>query len=108
MDANLNTVMINGIEYVRADQVSKPQPNGNRAVVVVDRGWIFAGDVTEHDGRIYLTRAVWVFRWESIGYAAMLEDWKSSKVDIRPIKDTNFPAGTEIFRNPVDDNWGIK
>ena len=27
-------------------------PIGNRAVVVVDRGWIWAGDVEEKDGKI--------------------------------------------------------
>ena len=52
-------VTINGIEYVPA--ASKPA--GNRAVVVVDRGWIFAGDVTRENGRITLTNALHVFKW---------------------------------------------
>ena len=34
-------VEINGVEYVRADTL----PRGTRAVVVIDRGWIFGGDV---------------------------------------------------------------
>jgi hypothetical protein len=36
------TIKIDDTTYVRADA----KPVGNRAVVVVDRGWIFAGDVT--------------------------------------------------------------
>ena len=40
---NLN---INGIEYAPV----KPA-TGTRAVVVVDRGWIFAGDVTRQNGQ---------------------------------------------------------
>lgn len=105
-DKNMSdTLTINGIEYVRADSVPTAQPNGNRAVVVVDRGWIFAGDVTREDGRIRLTRAVWVFRWESCGFAKVIED--PSKADIRSMADVDIPAGAEIFCVPVPDQWGL-
>jgi hypothetical protein len=100
-------VEINGVKYVRADSVQQ-NPNGKRAVVVVDRGWIFAGDVTEENGRIYLDRAVWVFRWESVGFAAVVADPKKSKADIRVLSTrVDLPAGAEIFRIPVGDNWGM-
>ena len=92
-------ITINGVEYAPI------KPNGNRAVVVVDRGWVFAGDVTERDGRIYLSHAVWVFRWESVGFAAVVSD--PSKADIRRIDDLDIPAGSEIFRIPVSDSWGL-
>ena len=108
METELKTITINGIDYVRADSIAAPQPSGNRAVVVVDRGWIFAGDVTETNGRIKIARAVWVFRWESRGFAKIVDDWKKSKVDIRPCKDVDLPIGAEIFRVPVDDKWGLK
>ena len=94
------SVQINGVTYVRADSV----PTGNRAVVVVDRGWIFAGDVTREDGRIKLSRAVHVFRYETIGFAKMVE---TEQADLRPIADVDMPAGAEIFCVPVPDNWGI-
>jgi hypothetical protein len=108
MEAEIKALEINGVKYVPADSV-RPKPNGNRAVVVVDRGWIFAGDVTEENGRIKLSRAVWVFRWESLGFSKMIEDWKNTKVDLRPVSDVDIPAGAEIFRVPVaDPQWGIK
>ena len=97
----MENVIINGVEYAPV------QPNGNRAVVVVDRGWIFAGDVAEANGRIRLSRAVWVFRWESVGFAAVIEDPKKANADIRPIADVDLPAGAEIFRIPVEDSWGL-
>lgn len=105
---NPKTIKIDEIEYVRADSVQhKPIP-GKRAVVVVDRGWIFAGDVTERDGRILLTRAVWVFRWESIGFDGMIADPKSSKVHLREMnKAVDLPREAEIFRIPVADDWGL-
>lgn len=81
---------------------------GNRAVIVVDRGWIFAGNVTEENGRIYLDRAVWVFRWESVGFDGMIADPKSNKVTIKPMKSrVDIPKGSEVFRIPVGDEWGL-
>lgn len=108
MQANIETLEVNGIKYVRADQVPSPVPNGKRAVVVVDRGWIFAGDVTEENGRIYLDRAVWVFRWESVGFAAVVENPKSGKADIRKLSTrVDIPRDAEVFRMPVGDSWGL-
>ena len=98
------TLTINGVDYVRADSVT-PAPSGCRAVVVVDRGWIFAGDVTRENGRIVLSRAVWVFTWESCGFAKVIE--APSKADIRPIANVEIPEGAEIFSIPVSDEWGI-
>jgi hypothetical protein len=101
MENSASQIQINGVTYVRADSV----PTGNRAVVVVDRGWIFAGDVIREDGRIKLSRAVHVFKWGSIGFAKMVE---TEQADLRPIADVDIPAGAEIFCLPVSDNWGLK
>ena len=98
----MDNVVINGIEYAPVKSVS-----GTRAVVVVDRGWIFAGDVTRENGRIKLTNALHVFRWESVGFACMIADTKKSKADLRPIADVDIPAGAEVFCVPVPDGWGL-
>jgi len=82
--------------------------NGNRAVVVVDRGWIFAGDVAEVGDRIVLTRALHVFGWDRLGFPAMLENPGSKEVDLRPVKDVVIPLQCEIFRVPVGADWGLK
>ena len=99
-----NQIVVNGVTYTR----TPAQSNSNRAVVVVDRGWIFAGDVTEKNGRIYLDRAVWVFRWQTVGFAAVVADPKAAKADIRPMPTrVDIPANAEIFRLPVSDDWGL-
>lgn len=101
---NASELVVNGVTYVPAG--SKP-PAGNRCVVVVDRGWIFAGNVTEENGRIYLDDAVWVFRWEAIGFAAVVANPKQKEVDLRPLTTrVDMPAGSEIFRMPVPESWG--
>lgn len=100
----MDHIIVNGITYVPQSTA----PTGIRAVVVVDRGWIFAGDVTRKDGRIMLTRAVHVFRWESIGFDGMIANPKSDKVTLRPLPNgVDVPAGAEVFCVPVADNWGL-
>lgn len=80
-----------------------------RVVCVIDRGWIFAGDQSvTSDGYIRLDNAVHVFRWESIGFAKMLKEWKSSSVDLRPCEAVEVPQDAVIFRIPVEDGWGKK
>lgn len=80
-----------------------------RAVVIVDRGWIFAGDVTDKGSFIRIDRAVHVFRWDSIGFARMLEEWRSEQVDLRQMPaPVEVPKDAVIFRVPVADGWGIK
>lgn len=100
------SIMIDEVKYVRADSVAV-KPNGNRAVVVVDRGWIFAGDVTRENGRIKLSRALHVFRWESIGFDGVIQNPKSNKVTLKPLADVDMPADAEIFSVPVSENWGL-
>jgi hypothetical protein len=79
----------------------------NRVILVVDRGWIFAGDLTVlKDKRLRLDRAVWVFRWATVGFSAVVAD--PSTADIRPIDPVEVPADAEIFRIPVLDTWGLK
>lgn len=97
-----DTITVNGVDYVPAST----RPTGTRAVVVVDRGWIFAGDVTRENGRIHLANAVHVFRWENVGFAGIIADHKAGNADLRPIADVDIPAGAEVFSVPVPDTWG--
>jgi hypothetical protein len=94
-------VIIDGVEYAPVKAF------GNRAVVVVDRGWIFAGDVTRANGRLKLSRALHVFKWESVGFSGMIDNPKKAKADLRPVADVDMPEGAEIFCVPVADEWGL-
>ena len=94
-------IILNDIEYTPVIKSDDAQ----RAIVVVDRGWIFAGDVEDENGRIRLTRAVWVFRWTEIGFAGVIEH--PEKADIRPIADVDIPVRAEIYRIPVEEDWGL-
>lgn len=101
------TITIDDVKYIRADAVTAPV-SGKRAVIVVDRGWIFAGDVTRENGRIRMDRAVWVFRWESIGFDGVIAKPNDKRVTLKPMKQpVDLPAGAEIFCVPVGDDWGM-
>ena len=101
------TMMIDDVKYVRADSVQKPV-TGNRAVVVIDRGWIFAGDVEEKDGRVLIHNALWVFKWSSVGFDGVIDNPGSKSVTIKKMNKTvDIPKGAEVFRVPVPDAWGM-
>ena len=101
-EVKMENLVINGVEYAPVKKQT-----GNRAVVVVDRGWIFAGDVTRENKRIKLNNAVHVFKWESVGFAGMIVDTKKAKADLRKIADVDIPEGAEVFCVPVPDGWGL-
>ena len=61
--ATLSTIEINGVTYVPAGAGGvNTLPSGNRNVVVIDRGFIFAGDLSfdEATQDYTLANAVWV------------------------------------------------
>ena len=87
-----------------------PAPTGPREVIVIDRGWIFAGDVKEEsNGSLTLTNAIHLVRWESIGFARALTEWKTNKVFLQGIQQVvKVPANSVIMRLSVEDGWGVK
>jgi hypothetical protein len=100
----MKSIFFDGVEFIE----KPPVPVGVRAVVVIDRGWIFAGDVRRENGRIYLTRAVHVLRWESIGFDGMIANPKSNKVTLKAMtRAVEVPDGAEVFSVPVADDWGL-
>lgn len=108
METNIKTITINGVEYVEKSAACEAAKPGKRAVLVLDRGWIVAGDVEDIDGRIRVTRAVHVRGWDSIGFDGMIANPKDPKVCIKPIPNGfDCPADAELFRVPVGDTWGI-
>lgn len=96
-------IEVDGVRYTR----QREKPSGRRAVVVIDRGWIYAGDVEDRDGRIYLTRVVWLLRWSSIGLDGVINNPASDKCTLKPHPDIDMPADAEIFRIPVPESWGL-
>lgn len=101
----MNKIVIDGVEYAPVKAV------GNRAVVVVNSGWIFAGDTEQVDtvvGKsIRITRALHVFKWTEIGFAGVIAAPKDKRVDLRFCDSIEVPLASVIFIVPVGENWGL-
>lgn len=95
-------ITVNGVEY------SRVATNGSRAVMVLDRGWIFAGDLDRStQGRIRMTRVVHVVSWRTGGFAGMVADPIKAQAKLTPCTDLDVPGDAELFCAPVPDNWGV-
>ena len=96
------------VRRLRAMPQTAKRPAGERAVFVIDRGWIFAGDATKcADGYVRLERAVWLFKWQTIGFSAVVSNPKQDGIDIRKSEPVEIPTGSIIFRIPVSADWGL-
>lgn len=100
-------ITINGTRYVREDTIPAP-PLGNRAVVIADRGFIYAGNLTrQDDGSILLTNAVNVRSWKKGGIGGLLSDPAEAGAQLDPVAyPVEFPSGTVLQIVAVPDTWG--
>jgi len=104
MSEQSGTMDINGETWV------KRAAAGPRVVLVLDRGWVFAGDVVEAaPGRIALSRVVQVRSWRGCGWSGVLENPMRDSVTLESVPTgLDAPEGAELFRHPVHADWGIK
>jgi hypothetical protein len=102
-------VEINGARYVPETAAGPTAlPAGDRAVFVIDRGFIYAGDWSLSNGEYTLANAVNLRRYESIGFEGVLADPKSTKATIVAMPyPVIVPAGSVLFRVPVPQGWGL-
>jgi hypothetical protein len=108
-DTPCKVLEINGVRYV-PEHAAGPAalPVGNRAVFVIDRGFVYAGDWSLSDDGYTLANAVNLRRYESIGFEGVLQDPKSSKATIVPVLyPVIVPTGSVLFRIPVPQGWGL-
>jgi len=108
-DVPCSVLEVNGVKYV-LEHATGPAalPVGNRAVFVIDRGFIYAGDWSLSDEGYTLANAVNLRRYESIGFEGALADPKSSKVTIVAMPyPVIVPPGSVLFRVPVPQGWGL-
>lgn len=102
----MKSIIVNGVEYV--EKSKNKEVTGERYVVVISSGWIYAGDVVRENGRIYLHNAVWVFKWSSIEFIGMINDPKNENVQLRKVDNViEIPESSEIYSVKVCEDWGL-
>jgi hypothetical protein len=108
-DTPFQVLEINGVTYV-PETAAGPDalPAGDRAVFVIDRCFIYAGNWSMSDGRYTLTNAVNLRRYEYIGFEGVLADPKSPNATIVAMPyPVIVPAGSVLFLIPVPQGWGL-
>jgi len=59
----MNTVTINGVDYVEATSQPNTEHLPALRIVIGDRGWVFVGRLTEHGDHVRLSDAKVIRRW---------------------------------------------
>ena len=105
MDAKVNEVEINGVAYVKKGEA----PKGNRHIVVLDRGWIFVGQVQPlNEGGMSIIRDCYNVRnWKTHGFGGLTLNPVLADVTLDKCADIYFRAGSEIFMVAVPDDWHV-
>ncbi|MDF1699852.1 MAG: hypothetical protein P1V36_01650 [Planctomycetota bacterium] len=108
MKMNMDEIEVNGVTYVPKGSRA-PAPTGSRYVIVLDRGWVFAGDIVEEEsGRVKVVNVIHVRRWSSVGFDGMVADPGSGHVTLKKVTTPlSYPEGAELFRISVSDGWGV-
>jgi hypothetical protein len=65
MNTVVETISINGVEYVKKDAIqANSEPIGEVRIIVADRGWVFVGNCQDNeDGSVTITNARNIRDW---------------------------------------------
>lgn len=79
---------------------------GDRHICVLDRGWIFCGNLTRtEDGINTLTNVVNVRKWARGGFGLASTDPKAAGVEVDDCATIRFRDSALMFAVPVSENW---
>ncbi len=63
MNTEVETISINGVEYVKKDSAGSI-PMGDLRIIVADKGWVFVGRCLDHgDGSVTINNAKNIRTW---------------------------------------------
>ena len=96
---------MNEVQTDSSTDAPKTPSTGSRAIVVLDRGWIFVGDLATEGGVTTLSNCANLRKWSGGGFGGMVLSPKTSSVVLDPCANVIFDAGAPIFTVPVADDW---
>jgi hypothetical protein len=78
-----------------------------RCIVVLDRGWIFVGNLKEINGgdSYELTEAANIRKWQTGGFGGLSRGAKSSQAVIDVCEPIIFSGKAMIFAVPISESW---
>lgn len=79
---------------------------GDRHIVVLDRGWIFVGNLSKReDGTYVLVNAKNVRKWQRGGFGALSKGAKLSEATLDDAAPIIFTDKALLFTVPVAEDW---
>jgi hypothetical protein len=79
---------------------------GDRHIVVLDRGWIFAGNLSCDEHNVYtLSSAVNVRKWNKGGFGALTSSVSAAEATLDKCSSIRFHQSAMIFVVPIGDDW---
>jgi len=82
------------------------QKSGDRFIVVLDRGWIFVGNLSEiDDDHFVLSNAKNVRKWEKGGFGLLSQSAKQAGAILDDCADIHFSSSAKILYIPVTEKW---
>lgn len=81
----LKTITLDGIAYVRADEISKEPTSSDIKIVILQRGWVAIGRYTEEENDICVLSDAYIIRYwgtsKGLGELALEGKQTNTKLD---------------------------
>lgn len=87
------------------EAISQEVPTGQRHLVVLDRGWIFAGDVSNENEVLVIRNALNVRKWQQGGFGALSLGAKRAGAILDKSEDIYVSQSAVLFMVPIPDSW---
>ena len=100
----IDTLQINGVDYIRADSVPAPGPElGPTQIVVADKGFVFVGNTEDHpDGSVTIRNCRNIRYWGTTKGLGELTTGPTAKTLSDPYGTVKL---TPILRIAVVSGW---
>ena len=80
--------------------------DGDRHIVVLDRGWIFVGNILQDENGVYtVVNCKNIRKWSSGGFGGLSKSAKLSGAVLDDCDPIRFNARTMVFCVPIGDDW---
>ena len=99
-----NIITINGVDYIPVFEAG-PKVESSKSIVILQRGWVFIGDLSKHGDEFTLSDAQNIQRWgttEGLGQLAL--SGPTVNTELKPAGTVRFHELTVVARLDVDES----
>ena len=98
----LDYVTFDGIDYIPASEAT-PKPESSKSIVILQRGWVFIGDLSKDGEEFTLSNAQNIQRWGTTdGLGQLALSGPTNSTQLKPAGTVRFHELTVVARLDVD------